>query len=294
MKNVIINADDFGLSKSINKGIIKAHQEGILTSTSLIVNMPDSEKAIEEIENYPNLGIGLHLNLIRGKPVSPIKDIPSLINKNGYFLQNIPLFLFKIVIGEIKINEVEIELRNQMKKFKRSGLTPTHIDSESHLHLIPSIFNIVVKLAKENDVRFLRFFNPNFKNFFNKDLFIALFKKYYRNEKILTFLCLFNKTKCKKYFNCVDYTLGVKRTGHMFKETYENIFNNLKDGTAEIICHPGEIDAECLKTLSEIGIQNIIETREMELKALLDPRLKELGNKLNLKFVSFKDLIKHN
>jgi len=85
MKKVIVNADDFGLTQGVNEGIVKAYQEGILTSATLMANMPGFDQAVELAGTHPELGVGLHLNILRGHPLSPAQTVGSLLSKGPSF-----------------------------------------------------------------------------------------------------------------------------------------------------------------------------------------------------------------
>src|SRR5271163_1537845 len=87
MKNtkLIINADDLGMSRGITDGILVAHRYGFLTSASLLVNMPASEYAVERVASAPKLGVGVHLNICQGRPISPVREVPSLVDVEGKF-----------------------------------------------------------------------------------------------------------------------------------------------------------------------------------------------------------------
>ncbi|HWI60281.1 MAG TPA: carbohydrate deacetylase [Symbiobacteriaceae bacterium] len=139
MKRLIINADDLGLSEGANLGILRAHQTGIVTSATVMMNMPGAVAALSLARQHPSLGVGIHLTLTGGRPLSP--DVPSLTDADGSFLKN---------ASSPKRDELECELRAQVEAFLASGLTPTHLDSHHHVHLqIPAVAAIVLGLAEE-------------------------------------------------------------------------------------------------------------------------------------------------
>src|SRR4030043_336716 len=97
-KMLIVNADDFGMSEEISDGIITAHLEGIVTSTSLMVNMPDAKRAVRLAQQTPSLDVGMHLNMTEGHPVLPPEKVPTLVNNTGEFLsdKNSPVLLTSV------------------------------------------------------------------------------------------------------------------------------------------------------------------------------------------------------
>ncbi|WP_018754643.1 carbohydrate deacetylase [Paenibacillus terrigena] len=138
-KYVIINADDFGLSRGVNRGIIEAHQAGIVTSASLIVNKPGLKDAVAQAKRNPRLGVGLHFNLSDGKPITPPSLVPSLVNTHGSFHNQ---------SHEWREEDVERELHAQWELMRRKGIYPTHIDSHMHIHLeLLHVYHAVARLA---------------------------------------------------------------------------------------------------------------------------------------------------
>ena len=160
----IFNADDFGISKGVNAAIVQAHKEGILNSASLMINQKYAKEAIEAAKQMPDLEIGLHINLTNEEPAANPKDIPLLVDekgklKNGFVNLLILSFLHPCELAR----QVEIEIRAQIAKYLQSGLKLAHLDSHRHVHLIPVIFKVVQKLAKEHKVGRIRVMNENAK-----------------------------------------------------------------------------------------------------------------------------------
>lgn len=118
-KYLIINADDFGLAPGINQAVIDLHQAGVVTSTSLMVNMPGFNDAVKRVSHVPTLGVGLHFNLSEGSPIAPANWIPSLVDHKGEFSNN---------LGWDE-SDVMTELKAQMQRLQSAGINPTHIDS---------------------------------------------------------------------------------------------------------------------------------------------------------------------
>lgn len=147
-KKIIINADDFGISEGAVLGIIKAHQDGILTSTTCMVNMPYAKMGLELASRYPNLGVGIHLVLTVGRPL--IDGAKSYVDKNGNFLRP---SAYPNEEPNANFDELYREWKAQIERFiKLAGKKPTHIDSHHHVHLLPQHHDVVIKLAKEYDL----------------------------------------------------------------------------------------------------------------------------------------------
>ena len=148
MKKLIINADDFGLTRSISEKIIDTFKVGNLSSTSLIVNTPGSEYAIDLAKNHPELGLGLHFNLTEGKALSGVSSITDI---NGYFFNKLRLNLL-MIFRLLDLKDIKNELNMQFEYITNAGLYPSHIDSHQHIHMNPGIFKIVADFAKEKNV----------------------------------------------------------------------------------------------------------------------------------------------
>ena len=144
MIKLIVNADDFGLTEGTNYGIIDGHINGLVNSTTMMMNMPGTEHAVRLAKEHNTLGVGVHLVLTAGKPL--LGDVPSLVVAMDCFINN-PSY-------EKKINpeEVEREWTAQIEKFLSYGLTPTHLDSHHHVHGLPILHDVLERLAATYNV----------------------------------------------------------------------------------------------------------------------------------------------
>lgn len=142
MKRLIVNADDFGLCEGANLGILRAHHTGIVTSATVMLNMPGAVSALEAARLTPTLGVGVHLTLTGGRPLCP--DVPTLTGPDGRFLR------MPALKASAAAADLERELRAQVAAFLASGLRPTHLDSHHHVHLeMPAVGEIALRLANE-------------------------------------------------------------------------------------------------------------------------------------------------
>ena len=137
-KHLIINADDFGLAPGINQAVIDLHQAGVVTSTSLMVNMPGFNDAVKRVRHAPTLGVGLHFNLSEGVPIAPANWIPSLVNHKGAFSNN---------LGWDE-SDVMTELKAQMHRLQSAGINPTHIDSHGFIQKRMAVCRPMLILAR--------------------------------------------------------------------------------------------------------------------------------------------------
>lgn len=141
MTKLVINADDFGYSKGVNLGIIEAYRHGVVSSTTMMVNMPGAAHAAALALAHPGLGVGIHLVLDCGVPVH--SNVPSLVDETGHF------YKMEELLEKAETHDIEKELNAQIEKFFSFGLSPTHLDGHHHVHGQEKIFPIVQLLAKE-------------------------------------------------------------------------------------------------------------------------------------------------
>lgn len=172
---LIVNADDFGISKAINLGIIEAHREGIVRSTTLMCNMEAVDHAIKLAKENPELGVGIHFVLTTGKPLTD--GVESLVDNDGNFIK------FEEIAEKGKSEDIKNELECQLNKFLSYGIKPTHIDTHHHVHRIEKVFEVIKEIAIKNNlpVRLIEEFDSSMyegikstskfsESFYNKDM----------------------------------------------------------------------------------------------------------------------------
>src|SRR5438046_2478964 len=147
VRQLVVNADDLGLTVGVNDGIFDAYDLGILTSASLFANAPATADAIRRVRSHPALGIGAHLTLVDGSPTLPPRDVPTLVEDDGRFRTSWKPFIVACLQRRVSLDEVERELVAQIERLQRSGLTLTHLDAHKHVHAYPPVFAIVARLA---------------------------------------------------------------------------------------------------------------------------------------------------
>lgn len=282
MKRVIINADDFGLSPSVNEGIILAHRQGILTSATLMANTPGFEQAVALATENPRLGVGLHLNIVRGVPVSRPGDIPSLVTPEGRFPSRASVVMRKLFLGRLKTDEFERELRAQVEKALKAGVRLSHFDSEKNLHTLPAFFKLVLKLGQEYGIKKARFVRE-----------YRLSRPLGQSVKgaFLSLLGARMKRRLRKAGLVItDRFYGISYSGRMTAAALDRILSRQKDGSAEIMVHPGFVRQDLLDLESTVGSYYINKFREAELEALLDPGLKDTVRRCAIQLINFHEL----
>lgn len=256
MKQFIISADDFGLARPINSGIIEAYKQGFVTSISLMANMPAWGHAIKLLKESPELDIGVHLNIIRGFPLGKRKEVACLLNKKHMFL-GFSKLVRKLVFSQIKLSEVEHEFSLQIERVLGEGFSISHLDTEKHIHAFPAIGKIVVRLAKKYKIGWVRGFRQT--NSFSAAPYGILNKEFFKNITLWGMASFWKKLirqeklKAAKFFYTIPSSGG---TGQLC-----NIFNRIaqesKAGVSEIVFHPGFHTEELEENKETIGSFNI-------------------------------------
>jgi predicted glycoside hydrolase/deacetylase ChbG (UPF0249 family) len=281
-KKLIVNADDFGLDGGINEGIILAHQKGILTSATIMANMPGFSQAVELAGRNERLGVGIHLNALRGQPLSSPSRVPSLLNADGCFWSDVFVFLRKLISGRIRPEQVEAEWRAHVEKVLETGIKPTHLDSEKHLHAVPSLFKIACRLAKDFRVPRVRFIHE-----------YCLSPSPAQSLKSwgISLSCTFMKKKIQESgIITTDHFSGICRSGRMTVRAWKKVLARLKDGVTEVMVHPGFRTEEVEESQKQRGSYYIHKNRERELRALLDSEVKACLQAQGIQLIHFGDL----
>ena len=282
MKQLIVNADDFGLHPLINAGIIKGHQEGFITSTSLMPSAPCWQEAVRLAKENPRLGIGVHLTLVGGVPsVLPKEKVSSLLDDDGLFLPDYVAFAKRYYSGAVRRSELEAELRAQLERALSCGVNITHIDSHQHTHVLPGINSLVLKLSNEYNIIRVRI--PKEGYFFTGGFQTGVGRLIGRSG--LSF--------CADMAALRAYSLGLRHPqhfygmlagGHLNAQLIANILRQLPEGVSEIMTHPG-LDSVALGEAFSWQYH----WRE-ELDAYLDAGNKALLKELGIEPVSFAAL----
>lgn len=280
MKTIIVNADDFGASKSINRAIIKAHRKGILTSASLMVNGEAFDDAVEQARNNPNLSVGIHLVLVQGRPIASPVEIPDLVNTEGRFPDSAVLTGLKFFFIKSLRTQIEKELRSQMKRYVSTKLKLSHINSHLNIHMHPSIFKIVLKLAEEFGVKNIRLTKDNLLLNLKLDK-SALIYKFFHSVIFNTLAGLYRKRLLNNGFKFTDMVFGLLQSGNMHEMHVRGLLNNIMDGTNEMYFHPDSFPGD-----NWYGKPTSYKCRE-EFHALLSQKIKRIISENSIRLVGF-------
>lgn len=251
----------------MNRGILEAHRTGIVTSATLLANGPGFEEAAALARETPALGVGVHLNLTRGRPVSRPADVPSLVGDGGAFART-PLGLGR---GGADLRDVRREWQAQIARVVAAGVTPTHLDSEKHVHLLPALLEVAIGLAGAFGVRALRAgaepgllarvapLNPQW----YKGWVVGALGRRARRRVVASGRV------------APDRLLGVVDGGCLDGPRLERLLRGLRPGVTELICHPGNDGPDLRRLLGNGGGRYGAAARAAEVRALAAAPLRD-------------------
>ena len=278
MKRLIVTADDFGLTHSINEGILMAVREGVVTNINLITTGDAANEAIGIIKYDKIPEIGVHLALTETRPVTSVRLIASLVDESGSFPATRIEFLRRLFSGKIDMEHVKTELKSQMDKAAHSGARITNLSSHEHLHMIPKIFRIIMDLAKEYKVRYIRVLK--------KEIIRPPFSinKIFRYAVVGYFHPGMEKSFKRSDLKAADHFLGFLDSGAIGEGVLLRMLADIKEGVTELVTHPGFLDPVVLQRY------RFHRNCEEELHALTSPRVKRVIAANGIKLCRYGEL----
>lgn len=270
-KRLIVNADDFGLSASVNAAVIRAHREGILTSASLMVNEAGFNEAVNLAKENPQLGVGLHLTLLHGHSALLPEKIPGLVNSRGEF-SNSPVavgmnYFFKRSLRE----QLRAEIHAQFEKFRATGLPLDHVNGHLHLHLHPVIFKILMDDSEKLGITHLRFT----RDCLSRARKISSGHFFYKISHAAIFEFLSSRARkplVAKKIRHAQITFGLLQNARVDEDYILKLLPELPSGDSELYSHP---------SLGEF---------KHEFDALISPRVKSRVQELGIELIRYQDL----
>lgn len=262
---LIINADDFGLTLGINRAIEQLHKANALTSATLMATGQAFEDAVVIAKSNPSLGVGCHVVLTDGVPVSRPESIPTLVGPDGKrFRPSLIDFINALLRGKINEEEIEREAGAQIQKLQNAGIHVTHVDTHKHTHLFPAVAGPLLRVLERTGITAIR--NP-FEPDFTQKLGHAGFKRRLQFSLLSRLKPAFKRQRQIRDNRIVstDGTLGVSATGNLNPATLSQILAVLPDaGIFELVCHPGYNDTDLGGITTRLRAH-----REIEMQALL-------------------------
>lgn len=286
MKRLIVNADDFGFTRGVNVGIVRAFKTGIVTSTTIMANGEAFEDAIELARANPGLAIGCHLAVVGGRPLARPSEVPSLV-ENGALPATLAKLLIKLARGSVATDELALEFRTQVERVTRAGIKLTHLDTHKHSHTHPQVIKALARVAGEFGIACVR--NP-FEAIFSLPARTSpsswtYLKQYAMSVAVAPGAMRFKRLVREHGLKTPDRFFGVKLTGMLDSAAIKSIMESLEDGTAELMCHPGIYDEDLERAHTRLKRE-----RERELEALTDSNLRRLAEEIGIELINYGEL----
>lgn len=267
-RQLIVNADDLGLSCGVTRGILDLAQLGVVTSTSAMINMPGALEALAAARDA-GLDTGLHLNICTGAPLSPPDAVRSLLGSDGAFATagDISLRFFR---GQLRLGEVEREWTAQIERFLETGARPSHLDSHNHLHAYQGLYSLAARLARRYDIPGLR---RGYAGFIYQSQYLHAI------NHVIGRRCRQVITVYQPRHFAVLTTMGRFRSPRPLMA----LLRALPPGATELVCHPGHVDAELRR------VDTLTDGRARELLLLSRPLFREALAHAGIHLVSWQD-----
>jgi predicted glycoside hydrolase/deacetylase ChbG (UPF0249 family) len=257
VKRLVVNADDFGFTRDVNAGIVEAHRNGILTATTLMANGDAFDDAVRLAKETPSLDIGCHLVLV-GAPGFPL-TIPQLVRA--------------VALGRIRIYD---ELMKQVRRIVDAGLSPTHLDTHKHTHLLPPVLEAVARISEEFRIPWVR--RPF-------DFPLQPGGVGWKNRLMRLMSGRFGSALARHHCRSTDWFAGFRLTGRYRSGDLAELIRALPEGVTEFMCHPGRCGDELRSARTRLK-----ESREEELRALTSPEVRAALAGAGVKLCSFREL----
>lgn len=270
-RRLIVNADDFGLSASVNAAVIRAHRDGILTTASLMVNEPGFAEAVQLAKENPRLGVGLHLTFLMGHSALPPEKIPGLVNGRGEFTNSPAGAGLRYFFQHRLREQLRAEIHAQFEKFHATGLKLDHVNGHLHLHLHPTIFKILMNDADKLRITHLRLTRDCLArsrrlsrgHWFYKVSHAAIFDFLSRRAQ---------KVLATKKIRHAQISFGLLQDSRVDEEYLLKLLPELPAGDSELYSHPS------------------LDKFKHELATLVSPRVREQVNRLGIKLIRYQEL----
>jgi hopanoid biosynthesis associated protein HpnK len=270
-RRLIVNADDFGRSHSINAAVIRAHRDGILTSASLMVNEAGFDEAVAWARENPKLGVGLHLTLLCGHSALPPEKIPGLVNDRREFSNHPVGAGFRYFAKKSLRGPLRAEIHAQFEKFRATGLPLDHVNGHLHLHLHPVVFGLLMADATRLGIRHLRLTRDAYR--LNRRL--AGGRWLYRTAHAGIFRILAARARGPlqgRGIRHTEFVFGLMQDSHVDEAFIRRLLPALPAGDSELYSHPS------------------LDNFKHEFDALISPRVKEQVARLGIRLIRYQDL----
>ena len=279
MKHLIVTADDFGLSSAINEAVDEGHRKGILTGASLMVAGPCAADAVERAIASPTLRVGLHLVLVDGTPCLAANEVPDLVGADGQFSAQLVRSGIRFFFSRRVRRQLKAEIRAQFEAFHATGLTLDHVNAHHHMHLHPTIADLMLEVGRDYGLDSIRVPDePALAALCATD---AELKGRGRQRKFLSpWLNRLRRLSAKSGVRTNDVLFGLYDSGTLNVEKLVRILAHVPNGVTELMMHPAKAPTEASdKTQTAAGHD--------EYRALSHPRIARAIERFEVQLTSF-------
>ncbi len=282
-RRLVVSGDDFGAAREVNWAVIRAHREGILTSTSLMVSGDAASEAVALARANPDLAVGLHLVLVQGRATAPAADIPALVGRDGAFRRAPVASGLRFAwtwIWRAGRAQLAREIAAQLDAFAATGLSLAHVDGHLNMHLHPMVLPILLELAPRHGIRAVRLLREDLRAALRHD-------RHHAGRKIaegivFRILAAWSAPRLRASGMLVaDRVYGMHQTGHVDERYLLAVVASLPPGLTELYCHPS------------VGVSPSLAPYQAgydhagELAALTSPRVRAAVRAAGIELVSY-------
>jgi len=288
MKRLIVNADDFGFTRGVNSGILRAYRDGILTSTTIMANGDAFDDAVSIAKTNPDLGVGCHLAAVGGRSVAMPDELGGLVDSEGRLPGTLGQLMIKLATGAAQSRHIEREFGAQVAKVVAAGIAPTHFDAHKHAQVLPQVIRAMTRVAGDFGIKRIR--NPfgvkdGVWRSIPKGSRQAYLKQYSVSVAVTPARLFFRRAVFAAGMKTPDFFYGVSVTGLLNRDALIKLLASVREGTTELMCHPGGYDSDL-----ESAQTRLKQSRELELTALTDETVKNLANELGIRFINYREI----
>jgi predicted glycoside hydrolase/deacetylase ChbG (UPF0249 family) len=290
VRRLIINADDFGLTAGVNRGIVRACQAGVVTSTTLMANSRAFANAVDWVKGAALRNVGCHVVLLDGEPVLPPERVSTLLARNGAhaeFRRSFLDFARSALRARLDPAQLEAEAAAQMRRIQQAGVQLTHFDTHKHAHMFPSVLTPLLRAARACGIRAVR--NPfaplkplAFAHLLRRP---RLWTRYSEVRVLRAMARNFRRQAEAEGLETTDGTFGIVVTGALDETLFRAIVGCIPEGTWELVCHPGYCDDELRSVRTRLK-----ESRARELEVLTSLEARGALAEHGIRLISFRDL----
>lgn len=280
MKQLIVTGDDFGASVQVNEAIERAHLDGVLNTTCLMVAGAAADDAVQRARRMPSLRVGLHVVLVDGRSLLPPRDIPALVDADGRFSDRLLRAGLNFSFNPAARRQLEAEIRAQFQAYRATGLPLDHANGHNHMHLHPTVLGAIIRIGREHGLKAVRVpYEPLLPSW--RAMRTDLRGRFGNGVLLAPMLGLMRARLHAAGLHCNDFVFGLNDTSHMTRDRVLTLLRELPDGVTEMYFHP----ATSRSPEMPAGAQC-----QEELLALTDPQVAQLVRDAGITMITFTDL----